>query len=88
VGSIRPYLILFLKFLLRYLEGPTTPSPFEGRVRELVQWANTLERSRNRGPLAGDDKRSQVLSKLRDEFPQTLTKDLAFAVERVLQEMK
>lgn len=60
---------------------PELPNLFLDRVRALIaRWDATL------GPGFGEAKRHQVYAQLLKEYPDTRKRDLAFAIEQVLQD--
>jgi hypothetical protein len=79
---MREFLIRVTRKLLQLL-APETISPQADRVRELVEWANEVHAKLN-----GERKRHQVLNMLISEFPDVRKRDLAFEIEKVLQEIE
>ena len=75
---MRWWLIHVLKRLVRWLE-PVDESAIDVEARRLV----AAQQARDR---RGDHKRRVVLSELTKRFPEARTRDLALAVERVMQE--
>lgn len=83
---MRLWLVRVLLTLLRWLEDA---DPKLTRTRALVMWADDLTApmaARRGAPVTGERKRAQVLSRLMTEFPDARVRDLAYLIERVLQE--
>ncbi len=74
---MKKFLVRLLKAMLREL---IQPHPYEKRTLELVNWANEYHANVN-----GERKRHQVLNQLVMEFPAVRRRDLALAIEQVLQ---
>ena len=92
---MRAYLLSVLRALVLWLEGPPPeppvvvaevieplpPDPVLERAREWVAWADGMAPGTD-----GEYKRHQVYARLIKAFPQSRKRDLAFAIERVMQE--
>jgi hypothetical protein len=76
---MRKWIIRALKWALRAAE---IADPRVKRAKELVIWADETFKGKS-----GERKRSQVLSKLAHEFPDVKLKDLAFLIEKAIQEI-
>lgn len=89
---MRAYLVRAVKWLLVKLapemELIIAEPAVMGRVREVVKWAEEALHVVNGKIISGERKRSQVLNKLIVEYPNIPIRDLAFLIERVLQEKK
>jgi hypothetical protein len=75
---MRAWLIRLLKAVLAWLEPPVDDTPLLARVKVLVVAAEKLAAS-------GEYKRHAVYARLLKEFPDSRKRDLALAIERVLQ---
>jgi hypothetical protein len=74
---MKALVIRWLRLLLAWLETPV----YAAAVKALVTEVASLE-------VSGERKRSHVLHRLREQFPHVATRDLALAIEWVIQESK
>ncbi len=75
---MRKLLVRFLKYLVSLLESdPKLP-----RVKELVQWAETLRVKGEK--VSGERKRRQVYCRLVVEFPDANKQELSHLIEQAI----
>lgn len=76
---MRRLLVRFLNYLLRLVESGDPRLP---RVKELIQWADTL---RVRGKeVSGERKHRQVFCRLVSEYPEASKREISYLIERVI----
>ncbi len=83
MDRLRRALAAILASALAWVDPPPpegAPDPLMERTRELVTWAQTAKHA------SGEYKRHQVLAQLMKDFPDARQRDLAYAIERVMQE--
>jgi hypothetical protein len=81
---MKKFLINLLQKALAMLGHAEPVDPKYDLVKGLVAWADTLNPPNDF--VTGERKRAQVLSKLIHEFPDEKPRNLAFLIEKVIQD--